>query len=326
MQKCILLLMAVFFLTFGCSKKEGGLTANSSERYGGYTPALISPQRLGYDYDLFSLTESTSRTAGQSASALREEGNASRAEVSASDMGEQETFTIENAERKIVKRANIRIRVENPEVADAFINDLMERYGAYAASTVIDENSHRYYIRVPSSAYKNFLVGMDGMGKIISRSESAEDVTVRYYDLEGRLDTRKELLKTFQSYLGKAKNIEEILSVERKIAELQGEIDRTGKELRGLANDVDFSTIDLVILGPVSVSTPYRDPNLPDRIKGLFSGFGSFISSLAVILIGIVIFGVPIVLLLVFFFWILFGKVGLLKKLWRMAVGKKSIE
>jgi hypothetical protein len=37
----------------------------------------------------------------------------------------------------------------------------------------------------------------------------------------------------------------------------------------------------------------------------------------------IVIYGIPILLLLTFFFWLLFGKTGLMKKLWRVTVGKK---
>jgi hypothetical protein len=37
-----------------------------------------------------------------------------------------------------------------------------------------------------------------------------------------------------------------------------------------------------------------------------------------------VIYGVPILLILVFLFWLLFGKVGLLKKLFRLAAGRKS--
>jgi hypothetical protein len=227
------------------------------------------------------------------------------------------------AERKLVKRANVRIRVENLVAADSSITGLMEKYGAYAASTVIDEDSRYYSIRVPSPAYDAFLVGMDGMGRMLHRSESADDVTLRYYDLEGRLATQRELLKTFQSYLGKAGNIEDILSVEARIAELQNEIDGTGRELRNLANRVDFATIDLTIQGPVA-STPYRGPTLAERFKELFRDFGGFLSVLAVVLLGIVIYGIPVLLLLIFFFWILFGKIGLVKKLWRAAAGRKQ--
>jgi hypothetical protein len=309
MKKYILLFLACF-LAFGCSKKEAELGASAN-----YQREARSAW-LAYD-DSFR-PEGPSGVEGQTPPAFREMSN-----LFGSMSGEPEISATENAERKIEKRASIRIRVENPAAADVFINDLMAQYGAYATSTAVYEDSRNYTIRVPSGAYNDFLAGMDGMGKLISRSQTAEDVTVRYYDLEGRLATRKELLKTFQSYLGKAKSMEEILSVERRIAELQGEIDITGKNLRALANDVDYSIITLNVLGPVS-SAAHRYPTLPDKVKGLFNSFGNFLSTLAVIIIGIVIFGIPVVLLLIFFFWILFGKIGLLRKLMFMAMDKKD--
>ncbi len=225
-------------------------------------------------------------------------------------------------ERKLVKRADVRIRVESLETADASMAGLLKKYNAYAASTSITENSYYYSIRVPSNMYDLFLAEMNGMGRLIHRSENTEDVTVRYYDLEGRLETKKELLRTFQAYLRRATNVEEILKVETRIAELQYEIDGTGKQLRDLANRVDYATIDLTLLGPVAASN--RNVTFGERVKQMFGGFGDFLSSVGVVIIGIVIYGIPILLLAVFFFWLLFGRVGLVKKLWQIVKGKKQ--
>jgi len=221
-------------------------------------------------------------------------------------------------ERKLVKSAYLRIRVENLDTADAFITELLQKYDAYAASTIVDENSRNYSLRVPAPRYDAFLAGMNGIGRLLHRSENTEDVTLRYYDLEGRLETKKELLKTFQSYLGKAKTIEEILAVEARISELQYDIEGTGMQLRGLANRVDYATIELNLLGPVAANQ-----NRGETLGELFGGFGGFLSGVAIVILGIVIYGVPILLLVVFFFWLLFGRIGLLKKLWGLVKGKK---
>jgi len=133
---------------------------------------------------------------------------------------------------------------------------------------------------------------------------------------------KKELLKTFQSYLTRARNIEEILSVEARIAELQNDIEGTGVQLRHLANRVDYATIDLNLLGPASASKP-QTATLGERITGLFGNFGYFLSTVLVIIIGIVVFGVPLMLLLTLLFWLLFGKIGLLRKLWVVVKVKK---
>jgi hypothetical protein len=226
-------------------------------------------------------------------------------------------------ERKLVRRAAVHIRVQDPEKAEKAVTETMEKYGAYASSATINEDSRYFTIRVPAASYQALLAGIAGLGRVLYRSESAEDVTVRYYDLEGRLATKRELLKTFQSYLGKAKNIEEILSVEERIAELEDEIDGAGRELRALGNMVDYATVDLEVYGPVTASSR-STPTLGERLLELFESFGGFASALALALVGIVIFGIPVVLILTVLFWLLFGKIGLLKKLWRAAAGKKA--
>jgi len=66
------------------------------------------------------------------------------------------------------------------------------------------------------------------------------------------------------------------------------------------------------------MSAPNRGLTFGERVKQLFGGFGGFLSTVAMVLIGIVIYGIPILVLLGLLFFLLFGKVGLAKKLWRL--------
>lgn len=227
--------------------------------------------------------------------------------------------------RKLVKQADLRLRVEKLDETEKLISALAEKYGAWFASTAMYENSRHYGIRVPSPSYDAMLADLTGIGRTLMRSENAEDVTLRYYDLEARLATKRELLTTYQSYLGKAANIEEILSVESRIADLQQEIDHTGTQFRNLAGLIDYSTIELEIAGPVAADS-YAGPTIGEKLKALFKSFGGVASSAVVVLAGIVMYGVPAVLVAVLLFWLLFGRVGLLKKLWALAAGKKAAE
>jgi hypothetical protein len=311
MKKRYLPLLAVVLFTFGCRRADKGYAVNYSAG-GARAPRAMAVPEMAAAYVAYDVASEQMAVDMNMKASYRDE-SAEREEASLSD----------DVERKLAKRAYINIRTENLDKADASVAALMEKHGAYAASTDVQENYSRHYsIRVPSSEYNAFLDGTGGMGRILHRSESTEDVTLRYYDLEGRLATKRELLATFQSYLGKAKNIEEILSVEARLADLHNEIDGTGRELRNLANRVDYATVDLSLLGPVT-STPNRQVTLGEKIRELFGAFGGFLSTVAVVLVGIVIYGIPILLLLAIFFWLFFGKIGLLKKLWRVAAGKK---
>ena len=238
------------------------------------------------------------------------------------NFGEALAANLTDAQRKLIKQAYVRIRVENLAEADESVSALLNKYSAYSASTVADENSRYYSLRVPAPQYDALLSEMNGMGRLINRSENTEDVTLRYYDLEGRLEMKRTLLRTFQSYLTRARTIEEILSVEARIADLQYDIESTGVQLRHLANRVDYATIDLNLLGPVSTSQA-KNETLGERIKQLFGSFGGFLSTTLIVIIGIVIFGIPLALLFAFLFWLLFGKIGLLRKLWGLVRERK---
>jgi hypothetical protein len=283
----ILILTITLLLTFGCGQKSqlaaGGFAMNAAYETAAQRAVMYDSDEM-YEMQL-----------------AEEDGGSIGA-------------NFENVERKLVKRANIRIRTENLEAADTSISELLKKYNAYAASSSIEENSRFYNLRVPSQYYDIFLSEMNGIGRLLGRYESTEDVTLRYYDLEGRLATKKELLKTFQDYLGRARNIEEILAVEARISDLQYDIEGTGIQLRNLANQVDYSIIDLSIQGPAELSS-YQELTFGERIKKLFGSFGGFLSSTAVVITGAVIYGIPILLLLCLLYWLLLGKVGLLKKL-----------
>jgi len=298
-----LVLLTALLFTFGCSKGENRGDGGESRNLARSMAAGIATEapQMAYAKEM----------------SLKDE-----AQLSGTD-NDSISANPNEAERKLVKRADVRIRVENLETADGSVSSLMEKYEAYAASTYIAENSYSYSIRVPSKFYEIFLAEMNGMGRLINRSENTEDVTLRYYDLEGRLETKKELLKTFQAYLRRATNIEEILKVEARIAELQYDIEGTGQQLRHLANRVDYATIELNLLGPAAAAQR-RSVTFGEQIRQMFGGFGGFISGLAMVIIGIIIYGIPILLLVVFLAWLLFGRIGLIRRLWQLVKDKKQ--
>jgi len=301
MKAIILAVLAVFLLGVGCSRPMTEEIAMSADSV--YTNVMSDGESMSY---------------GESGSSYRSKLSNDQFDPSVSD-----SVNINDLERKLVKTADISIRVENLEAAESKITALLEKFNGYSASVNSGENYRYYSLRIPSRYYDVFLAEMNGMGRLINRYENTEDVTIRYYDLEGRLESKKELLQTFQTYLRRAANMEDILAVEARIAELQYDIEFTGTQLRDLSNRVDYATISLNLSGPVS-SPQNQDMTFGERIKLMFSGFGGFLSSAAVFLIGLVIYGIPLLLLMAFLFWLLFGKIGLLKKLWRLVMVKKQ--
>jgi hypothetical protein len=218
--------------------------------------------------------------------------------------------------RKLITNSNLEMRSENLDAGVNKLNVIMDKYGTYAATISIHENSRYYTLKVPALRYKSFLEEVMGIGKVINYNETTEDVTLKYYDLESRLNTKRELIKTYQGYLNKAKTIEEILSVESRIAQLQSEIDDVGRQFRLLNDLIDYSTIRLELWGPVAMSH-YEKETIWEKIKGLMSGFGDYASAILIILLAIAVYGVPSIIILLLLYWRLFGKIGLLKRFFK---------
>jgi hypothetical protein len=224
---------------------------------------------------------------------------------------------VASPERKLVRTANLALRVQNLAAGETSVRKAIADAGGYVSSAYESEGALQLELRVPRNSFDGMIERISPLGKMESRSITAEDVTLQYYDLESRLETKRVLADTFRGYLKSAKTIEDILAVETRLADLQNEIDRTGSEFRNLANLVDFATIHLTLLLP-DADVPDSGPGLGDRIKSLFRGFVAFVETIITVLIGVVVFGIPLVLLAAFAWWLLFGKIGLLMKLFRM--------
>jgi hypothetical protein len=225
--------------------------------------------------------------------------------------------------RFLITTASLEIRTESLDNETVKITGLLEKYNSYSSETRIYENQRKYTIKVPASNYKPLLEELTNIGKVIYSSERTEDATIKYYDLESRLNTKRELMRTYQNHLGRAQKMEDILTAEAKIAELQNDIDAAGSEFKALSNLIDYSTIKLELLGPVTANN-YGKESLGDRVKQLFAGISDYASTVSLILLGIVIYGIPSIIIITLLYWILFGKIGLLKRVWRLVSEKKK--
>jgi hypothetical protein len=219
--------------------------------------------------------------------------------------------------RKLITRSELRVQVPEPDALEGPVRAAMGKYGAYAERAEANAGGRYYAIRVPSPWFEPLFAELNGMGRVLSRSESTEDVTLAYYDLEGRLRSKEELRAAFRKYLGTARTIEDIMAIETRLAQVQNEIEWMGTELRSLANLVDYAGISLWVVGPAS-SVPLGRPGLGERVALVFRGFGDFVSAALPAIIGAALYGVPALALAALWYWLFLGKIGLLRKLWRL--------
>lgn len=164
------------------------------------------------------------------------------------------------ATRKLIYHAEVRVKVEDIDQANARMDSLTHAYGAYvsdAAETRQNgERQHQMKIRVVPSRFQIMLRSLNGLGSLVSKSLSTDDVTAEHADISARLGTKRALEQRYVALLSQAKKVSDILEIEEKLGEVRGDIEATEGRLKTLNDQVAYSTITLTYFQEIPLTAP----------------------------------------------------------------------
>ena len=224
----------------------------------------------------------------------------------------------ENFERKLIRTGNVSLEVQTVSGAEEEITAWAKSLGGYVTNANTWQGGAGFTVRIPSARFDEAMAQVGNFGRITNRSVSSDDVSDNYYDLKSRLETKYILRDKLTGYLSQAKDIKDLLEIERQLNSVIEDIESTESRFKRLSSQVDYSTIYINM--QFERGKDEGGIILPD-VKNSWNDFVSniiaFFWGLLKILFYIVIFGIPIVAVAAFFFWLLFGKVGLLVKLFK---------
>lgn len=155
--------------------------------------------------------------------------------------------------RKIVYSATVDMNTTKFTVATARLVGATKENGGYVAQTSVTGASGEtktgvWKLRVPAERYETFLTAIGNIGEVSNSSSTSDDVSEEFYDTTARLKNKRveeaRLLQHLQSSTGK---LSEILTVEREISRVRGEIEQMEGRLRFLSHQADFSTVTVTI-------------------------------------------------------------------------------
>ena len=224
----------------------------------------------------------------------------------------------ENYERKLIRTGNVSLEVQSLSDAEEKIAGGAKSRGGYVTNANTWEMGAGFTVRVPSSRFDEAMAQAGNFGRITNRSVNSQDVSDNYYDMKSRLETKYILRDKLTSYLSQAKDIKDLLEIERQLNSVIEDIESTESRFKRLSGQIDYSTIY------INMSFEHgKDeggiilPDVKESWNEFVSNIIAFFWGLLKVLFYIVIFGIPVVALVAFFFWLLFGKVGLLVKLFK---------
>ncbi len=156
-------------------------------------------------------------------------------------------------ESKIIRNADLSMDVADLDKFAVNLKKTIESYKGYMESSSIndydsDYSEYRYgyfTVRVPAAKLDDFLNIVKEEGTITSKSESAEDVTLQYVDLEAHIDTYEAERDSLMELMGKAESIEDILAIREQLRDINYELDSLNRQLKSMENKVSYSTVNV---------------------------------------------------------------------------------
>lgn len=205
-------------------------------------------------------------------------------------------------DKKIVKTATLQAEVIDFSLYSQGLVQRVKALGGYISQEQQNQTDYRIEntvtIKVPVSQFDQAVATLlKDVQKVDTRQISSEDVTSAYIDSKSRLEAKKEVRLRYLELLKSARNMKDIIEVQKEINYIQEEIEMVTGRINYLGHASAMSTIHLTYYQVLNM--PGGSKGTPGFIEELKDSFANGWYWLGELFIGLVAIW-PLVLLIVF--------------------------
>ncbi len=185
------------------------------------------------------------------------------------------TIKSEDFKRRIVRTGEMELHVEDFSQVPSTVSELVNKYTGYIASSNVTGSTGStrhgtWTLRVPSERFEEFLDELEHSGELQSRHTNSREVTTEYYDVASRIRNQQSeeerLLKHLEGSTGR---LDDILTVEREITRVRGQLELLQGRMRMLEDVTSLSTVTLTVR-EILAFTPAESPAFATRVSRTF--------------------------------------------------------
>lgn len=187
------------------------------------------------------------------------------------------TYTDVSANRDLIRTGDISLKVGSIEQFTHEIQALIEAAGGYIESSFSAVSP--YYVnnkeagsqlgasivlRVPSEQFIAVFDGVKKMGELTSSQQGVQDITAQLSDLKASLANLEVREKRLQALMNEAKNVTEVMAVERELSAVRTQIDQISGQLKLQTQQVSLSTLYISVQESPEIANQFKtlDGNL----------------------------------------------------------------
>lgn len=181
-------------------------------------------------------------------------------------------------DRKIKRRAEIEIdELKDVDASKERVGHLLSSLNGFVVSEKFRSNrnfdEYDMELRVPADSLDKFVASLNGLeGKISKRNFYSEDLTAKYLDSKSRKETKQAMLENYRRLLSTAKDVEDLLEIQKRIDEIQEDAEAMSKVIMKIDYDVEFSSVDLTLSSYRSSDYGEKEETFLSKVADAFKG------------------------------------------------------
>ncbi len=170
---------------------------------------------------------------------------------------------------KVIRNGSLTLVVASPTSAVEDIQLIIaEIPGAFIATADVrqagDLQPTVLTLRVPAAEFDRAMAALRGLAQeVLAEQVTTRDVTEEYSDLDARLRNLQAAETQLLALVEQTNNVEDLLKVEQRLAEVRGEIEQLQGRLNVLENRIALATINVLLHAPPDLSVVLTAENLP---------------------------------------------------------------
>jgi len=198
-------------------------------------------------------------------------------------------------DKKIIKNAALNAQVKDYKAFSHQLNGTVRKYGGYVSNEEQSQSEYQIQnsvvIKVPVDQFENAINDLTkDVTRLNEKHISSDDVTTQLVDGRSRLEAKKQVRFRYLDLLKQAKNMEEILTVQKEINDIQEEIELVNGRINTLSHQSAMSTINFTYFQVINASAKAagnKEPNFMDKVKAAFANGWYWLGELLVGLVSI---------------------------------------
>ena len=165
--------------------------------------------------------------------------------------------------QKIIYNADINMESTDFDAARDTLLAAVDDCGAWMEYSSLsgdakDHDRYAYYtVRVPVENYRTFLAAVGEAGSVLDLSETAENITSSYIDVQARLSALEAQRERLNALADQAETTADLLEIESQLSDVQYQLENYTRQLKNMDQQVSYSTVD-IRLSEVATLTPHR--------------------------------------------------------------------